>query len=285
MKKALTSILFITIVLFLYSCYDNTLVDESEEDSYYAVRVGTIDGDTFKEDEGYIHDKQFFVDKDAKKQKVFNFNERALNLEYVNSDNYVHNERQRYRLNMPDEEFEAKFFTESGELAWLNMSKPLADAPDVLRSESEFREWTEHFLKKLGITDMSGYTINYKTFFVYSVPGKTSGKSVDGFYIPEADSNETVSHYCIIYTYAIDGVDTSDRYEFLFNTEKDGKITVFFPNGSFNEFENCPLDIDKADKALACEYVIEAKFTRDDRDESHTTLLTVAVFPNAPKNP
>lgn len=316
MKKVLTSVLFVTIVLCLFSCSDAIPSNNSENDSYFAVRVGTTDGDYFKEDENFIHDSKLFVDEDVKKQRVFSFNEKTFNLEYVNSDNYVYNERQRYRLNTPNGELEAKFFTDSGELAWFSIPKTLTDAPETFRSESEFREWAESFLKKFGINDMSGYTINYKTDFVYSVPGKTSSRTVDSFYIPEPDSNVTVSFYVIMYTYAIDGVDTSDRYEFLFNTEKDGRITVFLPNASFDEYESCPLDMEKADKALddyvkaylnttiyeldsydvtqktltiingelACEYDLSIELTRDGWGSTRTTLLSVAVFPDIPED-
>ena len=45
MKKVLTSVLFVTIVLCLFSCSDAIPSNNSENDSYFAVRVGTTDGD------------------------------------------------------------------------------------------------------------------------------------------------------------------------------------------------------------------------------------------------
>ena len=315
MKKALTSVLFVTIVLCLFSCSDAIPSNDSENDSYYAVRVGTTDGDYFKEDENFIQNGQSYVDETAKKTHHFKLNDEVFALEYIRTDFAEFNERRYYRCLASDEELYVRFFEDSEKIAWLYVPSRLLDAPYTFQNEAEFRKWTMQCLANMGVTDLSKYREHCFTEMRYGVITEGfSFERYEGFCFPK-DSSEEVSRYIYIYELELDGVATTDRYVFYFRPEEKSMSAIFFPNADFSQSESCPLDMEKADKALddyvnaylntsiykldsydvtqkmltiingelACEYELSVELTRDGWDSTRTTLLSVAVFPNVPE--
>lgn len=316
MKKAVISVLLAVMVLGLFSCSEDMPLPDGETDSYYAVRVGATDGDYFKEDKNAINKYRLFVDSNAEKNRQFELNSEVFELEYVNSDFSEFNERQYYRYLASDEKLYVRFFEDSEKIAWLYAPNRLLDAPDTFQNEAEFREWTIQCLANMGITDLSKYKEYCSTEIRRGVitEGFTSER-YEGFCFPK-DSSEEVSRYFYFYVLELDGVATTDEYQFCYRPEEKSMSAIFFPNADFSEYESCPLDMKKADKALddyvkayfnttiyeldsydvtqktltiingelACEYDLSIELTRDGWDSTRTTLLSVAVFPDIPED-